>query len=67
MIDYKKLKQHILELNIPSDSNMFLAPNTKSMFSWISDTNVYTLNLWPAISTITGIMKSTLTCCPLPN
>ena len=64
---FKKLKQHSHELNIPSSSKTFLIPKTKSMFSWISDTNVYTSNLWPAISMIMGIIKITLTYCPLPT
>ena len=63
---FKKLKQHSRELNIPSNLNTSLIPKTKSTFSWISDTNVYASNLWPAISTITGIIKSTLTCFHYP-
>ena len=42
---FKKLKQHSRELNIPSNSNTFLIPKTRSTFSWISDTKVYTSNL----------------------
>ena len=38
-----------------------------SMFLWISDTNVYTSNLWPCTFIIIRIMKSTLTYCPLPT
>ena len=64
---FKKLKQHSHELITPSNSNTFLIPKTRSTFSWISDTNVYILNLWSCISIIIGIMKSTLTYCPLPT
>ena len=51
----------------PSNSNIFLLPKTKSTFSCISDTKVYTSNLCPYISTIIGIMNKTLTNCPFPT
>ena len=44
---FKKLKQHSHEFIIPSYLNMFLIPRTRSIFSCISDTQVYTSNLWP--------------------
>ena len=58
---FKNLKQQSLEFMTPSSSNTFLIPNTRSMFSWISDTNVYISNLCPCMSTITGVMNRTLT------
>ena len=58
---FKKLKQQSHEFITPSNSNTFLIPNTRSPFSWISDTNVDTSNLCPWISTITEIMNRTLT------
>ena len=48
---FKKLKQQSQELMTPSNSNIFLIPKTKSTFSCISDTKVYTLNLCPCMST----------------
>ena len=39
------LKQHSHEFITPSNSNTFLLPKTKSTFSCISDTWVYTSNL----------------------
>ena len=42
---FKKLKQHSHEFITPSSSNTFLIPKTKSTFSCISDTTVYTSNL----------------------
>ena len=56
---FKNLKQQSHEFLTPSDSNTFLIPNTRSMFSWLSDTNVYISNLCPWISTITGIRTLT--------
>ena len=64
---FKKLKQHSHELVTPYNSNTFLISKTMSTFSWISDTNVYTSNLWPCMFIINGIMKSTLTYCLLPT
>ena len=58
---FKKLKQQSHEFITPSNSNMFLIPNTRSMFSWISDTNVHVSNLCLCMSTIIGIMNRTLT------
>ena len=58
---FRKVKQQSHEFITPSSSNIFLIPRTRSMFSWISDTSVYILNLCPCI---TGIMKKTLTNCP---
>ena len=58
---FKKLKQQSHEFITPSNSNTLLIPKTRSMFSWISDTNMYISNLCPCISTITGIMNRTLT------
>ena len=56
---FKKLKQQSHEFIMPSSSNIFLIPRTKSTFSWISDTNVYISNMYPCISTIIGIMNDT--------
>ena len=56
----KKLKQQSHEFMIPSNSNIFLIPKTRSTFSCISDTKVYILNLCPCMSTIFGIMNNTL-------
>ena len=39
---FKKLKQLSHEFITPSNLNTFLIPKTKSMFSHISDTKVYT-------------------------
>ena len=61
---FKKLKQQSHEFIAPSNSNIFLMPKTKSMFSCISDTKVYTSNLCLCISTIIGIMNNTLMNCP---
>ena len=38
---FRKLKQQSCEFMTPSNSNIFLIPKTKSMFSCISDTKVY--------------------------
>ena len=51
----------------PSNSNVFLIPRTKAMFSCISDTKVYISNLCLCISTIIGIMNKTLMNCPFPT
>ena len=64
---FKKLKQQSDKFIIPSNWNIFLIPKTKPMLSWISDTKVYTLNLCPCMSTITGIMNKTLTYSPFPT
>ena len=53
----KKLKQQSHEFMMPSNSNVFVIPKAKSMFSCISDTKVYILYLCPCISTIIGIMN----------
>ena len=64
---FKNLKQQSLVFMTPCSSNTFWIPNTRSTFSWISDTNVYISNLCPCISTITGIMNRALTNCPFPT
>ena len=64
---FKKLKQQSCEFIKPYNSNIFLIPKTQSMFSSISDTKVYILNLCPCISTIIGIMNKTLMNCPFPT
>ena len=46
---FKKLKQQSCEFIVPSISNKFLIPNTRSMFSWISDTGVFISNLCPGM------------------
>ena len=61
---FKKLLQQSYEFVTHSYSNIFFVPNTKSMFSCISDTNVYISNLHPCMSTIIGIMNNTLLNCP---
>ena len=58
---FKSENSTLVELNTPSNSNMFLIPSTKSTLPWISETKVYISNLCPAISTITRMMKSTVT------
>ena len=57
---FKKLKQQSHEFITSSNSNTFLIPNTRSTFSWISETRVYISNLCPCVSTITGIVNSRL-------
>ena len=42
---FKKLKHDSCEFIMPSNSNIFLIPKTKSTFSCISHTNVNILNL----------------------
>ena len=64
---FKKLKQQSHEFTTPSNSNIFLMPKPKSVFSCIPDTNVYISNLCPCICTITGITNKTLTYCPFPT
>ena len=64
---FKKLKQHSHKFITPSNSNIFLIHRTKSMFSCISDTKVYILNICPCISTIIGNMNNTLMNCPFPT
>ena len=61
---FKKLKQQSHEFITPSNSNIFLIPRTKSMFSCISDTRVYILNLCLCISIIIDIMNKMLVNCP---
>ena len=58
---FKKLKQQSCEFITPSNSETILIPNTRSMHSWISDTNLYISNICPCISTINAIMNETLT------
>ena len=62
----RKLKHDSLKLIIPSNLNIFFIPETKSILSCISETNVNISNLWPCISLITGIINKTLTHCPFP-
>ena len=64
---FKKLKVDSHESIIPSNSNIFFIPITKSMFSCISDTNAWISNLFPCISITIGIINNTLTNCPLPT
>ena len=64
---FKKLKQQSHELIMPSSSNIFLIPRTKSTFLWISNNNVYISCLCPCISTSIGIMNDILTNCPFPT
>ena len=63
---FKKLKQQSHKFITPSNSSIFLIPNTKSTFSCISDTKVYTLNLCLCMPTIIGIMSNRLMNCPFP-
>ena len=42
---FGNLKHDSHEFVIPSNSNMFFIPKTKSTFSWISDTHVNISNL----------------------
>ena len=60
----KKIKHDSCEFTIPSNSNIFQMPYTKSTFSCISETNVKISNLWPYVSMIIGMMNNTLTNCP---
>ena len=62
-----KLKHDSHEFIMPSNSNIFFMPNTRSAFSCISDTNVKIMNLWPYISTTIGTVNNTLTNCPFPT
>ena len=55
----RKLKQDSCESITPSNSKIFLIQRTKSTFSCISETKVKTSNLWPCMSTVTGITNST--------
>ena len=64
---FKKLRQQSHEFITHSNSNIFLIPKTKSTFSCISDTNIYTSNLCPCMSTIIGIINKTLTNCLFPT
>ena len=64
---FKKLNQQSHEFIMPSNSNLFLIPKTKSTFSCISNTNEYIFNLCQCISTIVGIINKTLMDCPLPT
>ena len=64
---FKKLKQQSWEFIMPSNLNIFLIPKMKSTFTWISDTDVYILNVYQCISTTIGIMNKTLKIGPLPT
>ena len=64
---FKKLKDDSHEFIIPSNSNIFFMPNTKSTFSCISETNAYISNLWSWISIIIGMLNNTLMNCPFPT
>ena len=64
---FRKLKHDSHEFIIPSNSNIFFIPKTKSTFLCISDTNVKILNLLPCISITTGIINNTLTYCQFPT
>ena len=64
---FRKQKQQSHAFITPSNSDMFLMPNTMSTFSRISDTNVYISNLCPWISKIIGTMNKTLTNSPFPT
>ena len=61
---FKKLKQQSHEFITPSNSNIFLIPNTKSTFSCISHTKVYIMNICMCMSAIICIMNNTLINCP---
>ena len=63
----KKLKQESLESIMPSSSNRFLIPKTKSTFSCISETNVKISNLCFCIVITTWITNRTPTYCPFPT
>ena len=52
---------------MPSNSNIFFMPNTRSTFSCISDSHLKILNLWPCKSIIIGMMNKTLMNCPIPT
>ena len=58
---FRKLKQESRESIIPSSSNRFLIPRTRSTFSWISDTKVNISNQCFYIVIITGITNRTPT------
>ena len=64
---FRKLKQQSCKFMTPSNSNIFLIPKTKFMFSCISDTKLYILILCPCMTTIFGIMNRTLMNCPFPT
>ena len=63
----RKLKQQSHKFIKSSNSNIFIIPISRSMFSWISDTSMYISNLCPCMSIIMGIMNKTLTNCPFPT
>ena len=63
---FEKLKQQSHEFIIPSNSNIFLIPKTKSTFQCMFYTMVYTSNLCPCMSIIIGIMNNTLMNYPFP-
>ena len=52
---------------IPSNSDTFLMPNTKSTFPCLSETNVKISNLWPGISISFDMMNNTLMNCSFPT
>ena len=58
---FRNLKQQSHEFITPSNFKHILIPNTRSTFSWISETRVYISNLCPCMSIITGIINNTLT------
>ena len=59
----RNLKHESHESITPSNLKIFFIPMTRSTLSCILDTKVKISNLWPCISIITGITKSTLTYC----
>ena len=61
---FKKLKYDSCEFIMPSNSNIFFMPNTKSMFYVLL---MLILNLCPCISITIGMMNNTLTTCPFPT
>ena len=64
---FRKLTQESCESIIPSSSNKFLIPITRSTFSHISDTSVKISNLCFCIVIIAGMTNNTPTYCPLPT
>ena len=64
---FRKLKHDSYEFIIPSSSNMFFIPGTKSTFTCISDPYVNISNLGLHMSITIGIMNRTLTYCQFPT
>ena len=64
---FKKLKHYSHEFIMPSNSNIFCMPNTRSTFSCMSNNNVKISNLWPCISITTAMMNNTIPNCPFPT